>query len=43
VLLFGLYPDIRKAYDLAQDLTNIFEKTTDRLLDLQNWPDGMKR
>jgi transposase len=32
VLLFELYPDIRKAYDLAQDLTNIFEKTTDKII-----------
>ncbi|WP_449756619.1 ISAon1 family transposase [Flavobacterium xueshanense] len=28
-LLFELYPDIEKAYNLAQDLRNIFEKTTD--------------
>lgn len=29
-LLFELYPDIQKAYDLAQDLRNIFENTTDK-------------
>ena len=31
-LLFDLYPDIQKAYDLAQDLRNIFEKTTDKII-----------
>jgi hypothetical protein len=25
LVLFELYPDIKKAYDLAQDLRNIFE------------------
>ena len=33
-LLFELYPDIQKAYDLAQDLRNIFEKTTDKIIGL---------
>jgi hypothetical protein len=28
-----LYPDIQKAYD-AQDLRNIFEKTTDKIIGL---------
>jgi L-ribulose-5-phosphate 3-epimerase UlaE len=41
-LLFELYPDIEKAYDLAQDLRNIFEKTTDKLLDFHAWPDNEK-
>lgn len=31
-ILFELYPDIQKAYDLTQDLRNIFEKTTDKIL-----------
>jgi transposase len=31
-LLFELYPDIQKAYDLTQDLRNIFEKTTDKII-----------
>jgi hypothetical protein len=30
-LLFALYPDIEKAYQLAQDLRNIFENTTDKI------------
>ncbi|WP_114755389.1 ISAon1 family transposase [Flavobacterium glaciei] len=34
VILFELYPDIQKAYDLAQDLRNIFEKTTDKIIGL---------
>jgi transposase len=29
-----LYPDIKRAYDLAQDLINIFEKTTDKVIGL---------
>jgi transposase len=33
-VLFELYPDIEKAYDLAQDLRNIFEKTTDKIIGL---------
>ena len=33
-LLFELYPDIEKAYNLAQDLRNIFEKTTDKIIGL---------
>jgi transposase len=33
-LLFELYPDIQKAYDLAQELRNIFEKTTDKIIGL---------
>jgi transposase len=32
VILFELYPDIEKAYDLAQDLRNIFEKTSDKII-----------
>ena len=31
-LLFELYPDIQKAYNLAQDLRNIFEKTRDKII-----------
>jgi transposase len=31
-LLFELYPDIEKAYDLAQDLRNIFEKTSNKII-----------
>jgi transposase len=34
VVLFELYPNIEKAYDLAQDLRNIFEKTTDKIIGL---------
>ena len=34
VILFERYPDIEKAYDLAQDLRNIFEKTTDKIIGL---------
>lgn len=30
-LLFELYPDIEKAYGLAQDLRNVFENTTDKI------------
>jgi transposase len=33
-LLFELYPDIEKAYDLAQDLRTIFEKTTEKIINL---------
>jgi transposase len=33
-VLFELYPDIKKAYDLAQDLRHIFEKTTDKVIGL---------
>jgi transposase len=33
-LLFELYPDIEKAYQLAQDLRNIFENTTDKIYGL---------
>lgn len=33
-LLFELYPDIEKAYNLAQGLRNIFEKTTDKIIGL---------
>jgi hypothetical protein len=32
--IFELYPDIKRAYDLAQDLRNIFEKTTDKVIGL---------
>lgn len=31
-LLFELYPDIHNAYKLTQDLRNIFEKTTDKVV-----------
>ena len=31
-LLFELYPDIQKAYNLTQDLRNIFEKKTDKII-----------
>lgn len=34
ILLFELYPNIEKAYNLAQDLRNIFEKTTDKIIGL---------
>jgi transposase len=30
-LLFELYPDIEKAYQLSQDLRNVFENTTDKI------------
>jgi transposase len=33
-LLFELYPNIEKAYNLAQELRNIFEKTTDKIIGL---------
>lgn len=33
-LIFELYPDIQKAYDLTQDLRGIFEKTTDKIIGL---------
>jgi transposase len=33
-ILFELYPDIKRAYDLAQDYRNIFEKTTDKVIGL---------
>jgi transposase len=33
-ILFELYPDIKRVYDLAQDLRNIFEKTTDKVIGL---------
>jgi transposase len=33
-LLFELYPDIEKAYNLAQELRNIFEKTTKKIIGL---------
>jgi transposase len=33
-ILFELYPNIKRAYDLAQDLRNIFEKTTDKVIGL---------
>jgi hypothetical protein len=33
LLLFELYPDIESVHDLAQDLRNIFEKTTDKIID----------
>ena len=33
-LLFELYPDIEKAYNLVQELRNIFEKTTEKIIGL---------
>jgi transposase len=33
-ILFELYPDIEKAYNLAHELRNIFEKTTDKIIGL---------
>jgi transposase len=30
LILFELYPDIQKAYNLTQELRNIFETTTDK-------------
>ncbi|WP_207917111.1 ISAon1 family transposase N-terminal region protein [Flavobacterium hiemivividum] len=30
-LLFELYPDIEKSYQLSQDLRNVFENTTDKI------------
>ncbi|WP_074724792.1 ISAon1 family transposase [Flavobacterium frigoris] len=33
-LLFEIYPDIEKAYQLAQDLRNVFENTTDKIYGL---------
>jgi transposase len=33
-LLFELYPDIEKAYQLSQDLRNVFEDTTDKIYGL---------
>jgi hypothetical protein len=29
--MLELYLDIKRAYDLGQDLRNIFEKTTDKI------------
>jgi len=31
-LLFELYPDIKKTYNLTQELRSIFEKTTDKIV-----------
>ena len=42
-LLFDLYPDIQKAYDLAHDLRNIFEKKQTKLLESQDWLHGMRK
>jgi transposase len=45
-LLFELYPDIQKAYDLAQDLRNIFETTTDKIIGLERlarWHEKVNR
>jgi len=33
-LLFELYPDIEKAYQLCQDLRNVFENTTNKIYGL---------
>lgn len=30
--MFELYPDIQKAYNLTQDLRNIFEKTSNKII-----------
>jgi transposase len=35
-ILFELYPDIEKAYNLAQELRNIFKKRRIRLFDFQD-------
>lgn len=45
-LLFQLYPDIQKAYDLAQDLRNIFENVTDKIIGLSRlakWHEKVKQ
>lgn len=34
LLLFERYPDLKKAYDLSMDLSNIFENTTDKVYGL---------
>ncbi|AOW08079.1 ISAon1 family transposase [Flavobacterium gilvum] len=34
ILLFDLYPEIQKAYELAQDLRNIFENTQNKIIGL---------
>ena len=44
--LFKLYPNIEKAYNLAQDLRNIFEKTTDKIIGLSRqakWHEKVNR
>lgn len=33
-LLFGRYPDLKRAYELSQSLSHLFEKTTDKLYGL---------
>ncbi|MFH7019075.1 transposase [Flavobacterium sp. FlaQc-47] len=33
ILLFELYPDIQKAYNLTQELRGIFENTRDKIID----------
>ncbi|WP_262485298.1 ISAon1 family transposase [Dyadobacter fermentans] len=33
-LLFELFPDLKKAYDLAQELSNIFTNTTEKIYGL---------
>jgi transposase len=41
-----LYPDIKKAYDLAQDLRHFFEKTTDKVIGLSRlarWHDKVSQ
>ncbi|MDI6048177.1 ISAon1 family transposase [Flavobacterium yafengii] len=45
-LLFEYYPDIQKAYNLTQDLRNIFEKTTDKIIGftkLAKWHEKVKQ
>jgi len=46
LLLFERYPDIRKAYQLAQELTMIFNTTTDKLIaftKLARWNDKVEQ
>ena len=41
-----MYPDIQKAYNLTQVLRNIFEKTTDKIIDfakLAKWHEKVNR
>ena len=45
-ILFQLYPTIQKAYNLAQELTNIFETNTDQnvaRLKLAHWYDKVEK
>ena len=36
-ILFELYPNLEKACNLAKDLRNIFEKTTDKIIGLSRF------